>query len=71
MIYGPRGLHAFEIKHSSQASSKAFKGLKSFKEEYPEAKLHFLYLGKTREYHEEIDVLPFEEVLKDLPKLIS
>jgi predicted AAA+ superfamily ATPase len=71
IIYGPNGLHAFEIKHSSHASSKDFKGLKIFKEEYPEAALHFIYLGKIREYHEEINVLPFEDTLKDLPKLIS
>ena len=43
VIYGPRGFHAFEIKRSSQVSNKSLRGLKAFKEDYPEAKLHFYY----------------------------
>ena len=50
VIYGPRGLHAFEIKRSSQVTSKALKGLKSFGDDYWEARLHLLYLGKHKEY---------------------
>ena len=71
VIYGPCGLHAFEIKRSSQVTNKALRGLKNFKKDYPESKLHFLYLGKHKEYHGDIDVIPFEDALKDLPKLIS
>lgn len=71
VICGVHGLHAFEIKHSTQVSFKSLKGLKSFKEEYPEAKLYLLYLGKNKEYHEDIEVIPFEEALKNLPTLIG
>ena len=71
IIYGPRGLHAFEIKRSSQVSGKALSGLKAFGQDYPEAKLHFLYLGKNREYHENILAIPLEEALMDLPNLIK
>ncbi len=70
VIYGPHGLHAFEIKRSSQITSKNLKGLKEFGQDYPEAKLHMLFLGKHKEYHGSITVLPFEEALKELPSLI-
>jgi uncharacterized protein len=71
VIYGPRGLHAFEIKRSSKITSRAFKGLKSFKQDYPEAKLHLVYLGKNREHHGDVEVIPLEDILKNLPQLIG
>ncbi len=71
VIYGPRGLHAFEIKRSSQVTDKSLKGLKSFHQDYPQAQLHFLFLGKHKEYHGNIKAIPFEEALRELPKLIG
>ncbi|MFI5332539.1 MAG: ATP-binding protein [Candidatus Babeliales bacterium] len=71
VIYGPRGFHAFEIKRSSQVNSKALKGLKNFGDDYPEAQLHFIFLGKQKEYHGRINALPFEQTLKELPQLIG
>jgi uncharacterized protein len=71
VIYGPRGLHAFEIKRSATVTSKSFKGLKHFGSDYPEATLHLLYLGTQREYHGSITVTPMAEALKQLPQLIG
>lgn len=71
VLYGPRGLHAFEIKKSSHLPGKALKGLKTFGEDYPEAKLWMLFLGTQKEYHDSITAIPFEEALKELPKLLS
>lgn len=71
VIYGPRGLYAFEIKRSAKISPKALKGLKGFQEDYPEAKLYLLFFGKYKEYHDGITVLPYEEALRDLSQLIS
>ena len=71
VLYGPKGLHAFEIKRSSHISPKSLKGLKAFARDYPEATLHFLYLGKLTEYHDNIVAMPFELVLRDLPKLLG
>lgn len=71
VLYGPRGLHAFEIKRSSLITSKSLKGLKEFAKDYPEAQLHLLYFGKQREYHNTIRAIPFVEALKDLPQLLS
>lgn len=71
VIYGPKGLHAFEIKRSANLTPKAFAGLKYFGQDYPEAKLSLLFLGKHKEYHGNITAIPFEEALRDLPKLIG
>jgi uncharacterized protein len=71
VLYGPKGIHAFEIKHSSSVTSKSLKGLRAFKEEYPQASVHLLFLGSHKEYHDDITVLPFEAALKELPSLLS
>jgi len=71
VIYGPNGFHAFEIKRSSYISSKSLKGLKNFGEDYPEATLRILYMGKHKEYHGNITAIPLEEALRELPELIK
>lgn len=71
IMYGPKGLHAFEIKRSSNITNKSLKGLRAFKQDYPEAKLHLIYLGKLREYHGDVQIIPFEEALKTLPEMLS
>jgi predicted AAA+ superfamily ATPase len=71
ILYGPKGFHAFEIKRSKQTSTKSFGGLKAFGQDYPEAKLHLLFFGTHTEYHGEITAIPFEQALKDLPKILG
>jgi len=71
VLYGPRGIHAFEIKRSITITPKALKGLKLFHEDYPEAKLHILYTGKQREYHGPINVIPIIDALKELPEMLK
>ncbi len=70
VLYGSRGLHAFEIKRSTQITHKMLKGLKAFGDDYPEASLHILYLGKHREYFGNITAIPLAEALRELPQLI-
>ncbi len=71
VLYGPRGLHAFEVKRSSTVHNKFFNGLKSFGQDYPEAKLHFVHLGNVKEYHGDINVIPFTTALRELPELLA
>lgn len=71
ILYGPKGLHAFEIKKSSQVQNKALKGLREFKEDYPEAQLHFIFLGKHKEYHNDINAIPLETALQELPAILG
>lgn len=75
VLYGPRGLHAFEIKRASTIANKDLRGLKAFKEDYPEATLHVLYGGKQREYPTTdfgaVTLIPFEMALRELPQIIG
>jgi len=40
ILYGPKGLMAFEVKRSSRLSKKDLNGLKMFHNDFPEAKLY-------------------------------
>jgi predicted AAA+ superfamily ATPase len=71
IAYGPKGLHAFEIKRSSTVTPKALKGLKQFGQDYPEAKLHLIYNGKQKEYYDDILVWPMQEALEQLPEILK
>lgn len=70
VLYGENGLLAFEIKRSSMVKTKELKSLKEFKSDYPAAKCYFLYGGEHKEYHNDIEVLPFVDALKNLPQLL-
>ncbi len=66
ILYGPKGFWAIEVKRGREVHSSDLKGLKSFSEEYPEAKSLFLYLGKHRLHKEGVLCLPLEEFLLQL-----
>ncbi|MGD0465268.1 MAG: ATP-binding protein [Gammaproteobacteria bacterium] len=71
VLYGERGILAFEIKRSKSIKGKDLSSLKEFNSDYPQAKCYFLYGGENREYYEGIEVIPFIEALKGLPKLLG
>lgn len=71
VLYGPNGLHAFEIKRTAQISDKSLYGLKAFKKDYPEAKLHLIYMGNRHEYQDDIKVIPMKNVLESLPSILN
>ena len=66
VVYGPKGFWAIEVKRGRDVSSSDLKGLKSFCEEYPEAKPLFLYLGKQRLCKDGILCMPLQEFLIQL-----
>lgn len=71
VVYGKKGLFAFEIKRKTKLSIKDFRNLKAFSKDYPMAKLYLVYGGKQREYHDNIETIPFVEMLKNLVELLS
>ena len=71
ILYGPKGLLAFEIKRSDRISKKDLKGLKSFANDYPEAKLYMLYGCSRQKYVDNISILPVEKALKELPTMLQ
>ena len=71
VLYGEKGLLAFEIKHSSRATREDTAGLRLFLEDYPKARCCLLYTG-DREWHESgIEIMKYENALKGLANLLS
>jgi len=66
VIYGPKGFWAIEVKRGSDVYPHDLKGLKAFRDAYPEATPLLLYLGKHRRHIDGIDCLPLEEFLLHL-----
>lgn len=70
VLYGERGFHAIEIKRSKTISRNDMKALNAFHNDYPEAKLWFLYGGENKQYFDSIQVLPFVEFLTQLDQIL-
>lgn len=70
VLYGNRGIKAFEIKRNARLSTSMFKGLKTFLEDYPKAKCYLLYGGKRAMKEGNIAIIPFEKALRELSKMI-
>jgi uncharacterized protein len=66
IVYGERGLFAFEIKRSQHFSRSDMSGLKAFSDDYKIAKCYLLYGGDHEEYHGNIHVMPFLQALNKL-----
>lgn len=66
VLYGERGLRAFEVKASERVRSEDFAGLHQFQEKFPEARACLLHLGSRRWRERGVDVVPFADVAMDL-----
>ena len=66
VLYGERGLRAFEVKMAHNVRPDDLRSLLRFREDFPEAKTHFLYLGKRRWHDRGIEVLPFLDCVSHL-----
>lgn len=71
VAYGPRGLHAFEIKRSSRFREEDLRGLRLFCADYPEARGHLLYGGTSDYRYGAIDVTPLDSALLALPAWLA
>ncbi|MSP95679.1 MAG: ATP-binding protein [Betaproteobacteria bacterium] len=70
VLYGERGMKAFEVKSSARVRDEDFRGLIRFRADYPAASCYLLYPG-TRRWHERgVEVLPLNTALPELAKLL-
>ncbi|MEW6482804.1 MAG: DUF4143 domain-containing protein [bacterium] len=60
VLYGDKGIKAFEIKRTRKITPSLLRGLKAFLKDYPFAKTYFLYGGERRVYEGDIEVIPIE-----------
>jgi len=66
VVYGPEELWAIEVKNSRNVRSQDLKGLRAFKEDYPEAQTLLLYRGEERLKVDQVLCLPCARFLKAL-----
>lgn len=66
VVYGRHGFWAIEVKHSATVRPADLRGLKAFREDYPEAELRLLYRGEEARLVDGIRCLPCEDFLRAL-----
>ncbi len=66
VIYGPDGIFGIEVKNSRIVRPADLRGLRSFREEYPESKTLLLYRGSDRMLKGDVLCMPCEEFLVNL-----
>lgn len=71
VLYGNRGIRAFEIKRTGKVVKSMTSGLVSFCKDYPMAKAYFIYGGKRIMREGAIDVIPILDALRMLPDILS
>lgn len=71
IVYGKKGLKAFEIKRSDKFKNKDLKGLKLLMKDYPIAKTYFVYGGNKTLYVDNICVIPYKDCLPNLNNILN
>jgi len=71
ILYGPKGFFAFEIKRSNTVNKHDAKGLLSFAQDYPEAKLFLVHGGTEKYYFDAVTAMPMRELLLHLPTILT
>lgn len=71
IAYGPHGLFAFEVKAKAYVDKKDTRGLRAFRADFPMAKLLLVYGGDRLEYDNDIEIMPIEHALKQLPQILT
>jgi len=71
IVYGKKGIRAFEVKRTGRISSETLRGLKYFSKEYPQSRNFLIYGGKRKMRDGNIEIIPMEDSLKHLPELLS
>lgn len=67
VLYGNKGIKAFEVKRTARALKPMLSPLTSFLKSYPMAKAYFVYGGKRRMREGKIEIIPMDDMLKKLP----
>ncbi len=68
VLYGERGLRAFEVTTSERVRPDDLRGLLRFREAYPKCDAYLLHLGSRRWHDRGIEVLPFSECVATLDR---
>ena len=66
VIYGEQGLCALEVKNARKVQANDLRGLRTFRQDYPEAQAALLHRGDERLRIDGIWCLPVEDFLREL-----
>jgi len=70
VLYGSRGIKAFEIKRTAKVQKEDLAGLKALLRDYPKADTYLIYGGKRRMREGPIEIIPIDECLRKLPDFL-
>ncbi|MBN1675756.1 MAG: ATP-binding protein [Kiritimatiellae bacterium] len=70
VLYGPRGIVAFEVKRSRRIRGHDLRGLRAFIADYPMAKGYILYGGEQRRHFDGVTAIPVGDALLSLAELL-
>jgi predicted AAA+ superfamily ATPase len=71
VLYGERGLIAFEAKRSERVRDEDLASLLAFREDYPMARAFFVHPGTQRAHHRGIEIMPMGYALKHLDEILG
>lgn len=71
VLYGERGLLAFEVKRSARVRDEDLAGLRAFQADYPMARAFLLHSGTERRHDSGIEILPLSDALRRLDSLLA
>lgn len=71
VLYGNKGILAFEVKRTAKVSREMTRGLRAFLKAYPIAKACLIYGGERRVRDDNIEIIPIKEFLLSLPAMLS
>jgi len=71
VLYGPRGIRAFEVKRTGRVVKPMTSALASFRKDYPISKAYFVYGGQRTMREGQVDIIPMADALKTLPEILS
>ncbi len=71
VLYGPRGIKAIEVKLASRLRKEDLRGLRAFRNDYPQASTCLLYCGSRRLVENDTEIIPVTEALQQLPEWLE
>lgn len=71
ILYGPKGLLAFEIKRKSNIQKNDLRGLLAFNADCPEAKSFIFCSADKEEYRGNIKIFPIKNAFKELENILK
>jgi len=71
VLHGQKRLIAIEVKRSANIHRKELRGLRTFKQDYPEAELFLFYGGVEEMIIDDVKVFPIKNALVELPSYLQ